>query len=97
MRYYFLRLLSLLKRALGYLTTKIAQLYNYLGNVITTGIEKETQKIEDLKQRNINKAKQDVVNAALRVIELESNVDNVISREEDKAFSKTVKLKTKVK
>lgn len=96
MRYYFLRLLSLLKRTLGYLTTKIAQLYNYLGRVIASGVEKETTKIEVLKQRNIDKAKQDVVNAALRVIELEVNVDNVISREEDKAFSKTVKLKTKV-
>ena len=97
MRYYFLRLLSLLKRALGYLTTKIAQLYNYIGAVITAGVVKETAKIEDLKNKNIDKAKKDVINAALRVIELEANVGAVEVREEDKADTKLFKLKTKVK
>lgn len=96
MRYYFLRLLSLLKRALGYLMTKTAAAYNKLGAFIASGIVKEEAKIEDLKQRNINKAKQDVVVAAQRVIELEQNVGAVAAKETEKADNKLFKLKTKV-
>lgn len=96
MRYYFLRLLSVTKRALGYLMSQIAKAYNRLGETINAGIIKEEAKIEQLKQRNIDRAKQAVVDAARVVLEAEKNVDVVATKESDKAHKKLVKLNTKV-
>lgn len=96
MRYYFLRLLSVTKRALGYLMSQIAKAYNYLGTAISAGIAKEEQKIEDLKQRKINRAKEMVVIAAQVVLKAEAEVSEVEKTEQVKAHNKLVKLNTKV-
>ena len=76
--------------------TKVAELYNYLNKVIHNGIDKETAKIEGLKERNINKAKEAVVLAAQRVVELDAKVEEVVSKETAKTDAKLFKLKTKV-
>jgi hypothetical protein len=97
MRYYFLRLLSLLKVFLGYLTTKIAALYNTLGRKITDGITKEITRINDKRDNHIKQANQAVVDAALRVVELESSAKQAEVNQCELASKKIYKLTTKVK
>lgn len=96
MRYYFLRFLSLLKTTLGYIMSKIAKLYNKLGDIIKTGVEKETVRIVTNKEKAIKSAKVDVIVAAQHVIELEQRVTEVTAQEKEKAEVKLFKLKTKV-
>lgn len=94
--YYYLRLLSTIKSALGYLTTRIAFLYTKLGAYIASCVDAQITKIEEVKDRNINKAKEDVIIAAQRVVELEQAVGEVAQKERDNADNKIFKLKTKV-
>lgn len=96
MRYYILRMLSLLKLALGELMSKIASIYNKLGNIISEGVLLEEQKIKELQQKNVDKAKELVVVAAKVVLEAEKNVSVVEEKEAIKAHDKLVKLNTKV-
>jgi hypothetical protein len=94
--YLYLRTLSFVKTALGYLTTKTAQAYNYVGVAVALGVTREIKKIELSRDKAIVKAKHDVIMAAERVVELEVRVKDVESKETDKAAELIFELKTKV-
>ena len=78
------------------MTTRVAFLYTRLGAYIASRVDVQITNIEEIKDRNINKAKEDVIIAAQRVVELEQAVGEVAQKERDNADNKIFKLKTKV-
>ncbi len=97
MGYYYLRLLSVLKRILGVTMSKIASLYNRLTQYINAGIITETKKIAVNKEQNIAKADAVVTKAVHTVLALEETATKVREQEQTKAEVKLFKLNTKVK
>lgn len=96
MRYYILRLLTVIKKTIGVLTTLLAKAYNKVSVAIVKGLAKEESRIAALRDKAVMKAKTDVVIAAQRVIELEQNVKTVEVKADEKAQDKLFKLKMKV-
>lgn len=94
--YYYLRTLSFIKAGLGSLTGFFARSFVATGAVIERGKQKEVQKIEAVQKKEVDTAKQLVVQAAQRVVQLEQNVQKVEQQSSDKAHKKIVKLQTKV-
>ena len=97
MRYYYLRLLSLIKRAVGGLTNLLLSFYNKINASIIDGMTKERTKIDAFKEKHVRKAQAELEYYAAHLLELQANLPKV---EEDiavKAHAKLVKLETKVK
>lgn len=67
-----------------------------IGYIVTRGTNKEVDRILINKEKKIDKVKKDVILAANRVLELQTQVESVKTKEEAKAEVKLFKLQKRV-
>lgn len=90
--YAYILFLNLVRKALGFLVTITTGGYLSISRLVRSLSDKQIARIEHARDKAITKAKNNVVQAAQRVIQLEADVAAVEKEAADKAFKKTVKL-----
>jgi hypothetical protein len=90
--YAFIIFLNLVRKVLGFLVTLSTGAYLSVSSFVRSLSDKQIARIEQQRDKAVAKAKQNVVLAAQRVVQLEADVSVVEQTAAEKAFKKTVKL-----
>ena len=90
--YAYLILLNLIRKVIGFVVTITTGMYIKLSKLVRDLSDKQIGRIRVQQDLAVLKAKQSVVLAAERVVQLEQDVSVVEAKEAEKAFKKTVKL-----